>query len=139
MLASWYCFARSNGQNFNIFGVKSSVTSTSCRYGTPFLIDMQWVIEQSPSIPSWVFASFISHCTDKDQITLHVFDVLLTPPEQSGECCNCVLLLVVDQQSHFSPPYRMIKTLRKLGEGVFGEVYGCFTSEGDSLAVKASH
>lgn len=30
----------------------------------------------------------------------------------------------------------MKKTLHKLGEGVFGEVYSCYTSEGEGLAIK---
>ena len=30
----------------------------------------------------------------------------------------------------------MKRTLQKLGEGVFGEVYSCYTPEGDGLAVK---
>lgn len=30
----------------------------------------------------------------------------------------------------------MKRTLHKLGEGVFGEVYSCYTPEGDGLAVK---
>ena len=31
---------------------------------------------------------------------------------------------------------RMRKTIRKLGEGVFGEVFSCFTPEGDAMAIK---
>ena len=34
--------------------------------------------------------------------------------------------------------YSMKRTLKKLGEGVFGEVFSCYTPEGEGLAVKVS-
>ncbi len=32
----------------------------------------------------------------------------------------------------------MSRSARKLGEGVFGEVYSAYTDEGESLAIKVS-
>lgn len=32
----------------------------------------------------------------------------------------------------------MKRTLKKLGEGVFGEVFSCYTPDGEGLAVKVS-
>jgi serine/threonine-protein kinase haspin len=41
---------------------------------------------------------------------------------------------IISVEDFFTPV--MIRTLTKLGEGVFGEVFNCYTSEGDGIAVK---
>lgn len=35
--------------------------------------------------------------------------------------------------------FRMKRSAKKLGEGVFGEVFSAYTDDGDALAIKVSY